>query len=57
MLKWFGNNKMMPNPGKFQYMLLFKHKSLKTEIEDFKLEPAKSVKLLPTTFDHNLTID
>ena len=34
---------MMPNPGKFQYMLLGKHKALKIEIEGFQLESAKSV--------------
>ena len=32
---------MMANPGKFQYMLLGKHKPLKTEIEGFQLESAK----------------
>ena len=57
MLKWFGNNQMMVNPGKFQYMLLGKHKPLKIEIEGFQLESAKSVKLLEITIDHNLTFD
>ena len=38
LLKWFGNNRMMVNPGKFQYMLLGKHKSLKIEIGGLKLE-------------------
>ena len=28
----------MPNPGKFQYMLLGKHKPLKIEIERFQQE-------------------
>ena len=43
---------MMANSGKCQYMLPFKHKPLKTETEEFKLESAKSVKLLPITTDH-----
>ena len=33
----------MINSGIFQYMLLGKYKSLKIEIEGFKLESAKSV--------------
>ena len=45
------------NPGKFQYMLLGKHKPLKIEIEGFQLESAKSVNLLGITIDHNLTFD
>ena len=56
-LKWFRNNQMMANPGKFQYMLLGKHKPLKIEIEGFQLESAKSVNLLGITIDHNLTFD
>ena len=48
---------MMANPGKFQYMLLGKHKPLKIEIEGFQLESAKSVNLLGITIDHNLTFD
>ena len=40
-LKWFRNNQMMANRGKFQYMLLGKRKPLKTEIEGFQLESAK----------------
>ena len=47
----------MANPGKFQYMLLGKHKPLKLEIEGFQLESAKSVNLLGITIDHNLTFD
>ena len=48
---------MMANPGKFQYMLLGKHKPLKIEIEGFQLESAKSFKSLGITIDHNLTFD
>ena len=57
MLKWFRNNQMMANPGKFQYMLLGKHKPLKIEIEGFQLESAKSVNLLGITIGYNLTFD
>ena len=56
-LKWFRNNQMMANSGKFQYMLLGKHKPLKIEIEGFQLESAKSVNLLEITIDHNLTFE
>ena len=56
-LKWFRNNQMMTNPGKFQYMLLGKHKPLIIEMEGFQLESAKSVNLLVITIDHNLTFD
>ena len=47
----------MTNPGKFQYILLGKHKPLKIEIERFQLESAKSVNPLRITIDHNLTFD
>ena len=57
MLKWFRNNQMMANSGKFQYTLLGKHKPLKIEIEGFQLESAKSVNLLEITIDHNLTFE
>ena len=56
-LKWFGKNQIMANPGKFQCMLLGKHKPLKIEIEGFQLESAKSVNLLGITIDYNLTFD
>ena len=56
-MKWFRNNEMMTNPEKFQSMWLGKHKPLKTEIEGFQLESAKSVNLLGITIDHNLTFD
>ena len=48
---------MMTNPGKSQYMLLGKHKSLKIEIERFKLKSAKLVKILGLTMDDNLKFD
>ena len=47
----------MTNPGKFQYILLGKHKPLKIETERFQLESAKSVNPLRITIDHNLTFD
>ena len=56
-LDWVGSNQRIANPGKFQYMLLGKHKSLKIEIKGIKLGTAKSVKLLGLTIDHNLTFD
>ena len=48
---------MVTNPGKFQYRMLGKHKSLKIEIEGFQVQSAKSVNLLGITIDHNLTFD
>ena len=48
---------MMAYPGKFQYMLLGKHKPLKIEIEGFKLESGKSVKTPGITIDYNLISD
>ena len=56
-LKWFKNNQIMANPGKFQYMLLGKHNPLKIEIQGFQLESTKSVELLQISTDHNLTFD
>ena len=56
-LKWFRNNQMMVNFGKFQYMLLGKHTSLKIEIEGFQLESAKPVNLFGITIGYNLTFD
>ena len=57
-LAWFANNQVMiANPGKFQFMLLGKHKSLKFEIKQVKLESVKSVKLVRLTVEHNLTYD
>ena len=54
-LKWFGSNQMIANPRKFHYMLPGKQKPLDIEVEGFKLESAKLVKLLGLT--HNLTFD
>ena len=48
---------MMTNLGKYQYMLLGKHKPSKIEIAGFQLESAKSVNLLRITIDHDLTFD
>ena len=48
---------MKTNPGKFQYILVGKHKPLIIRIEGFQLESAKSVNLLGITIDHNLTFD
>ena len=45
----------MANPGKFQCMLLGKHKSLKIEIEEFQLEPPKSVNLLGIKIDTHVS--
>ena len=56
-LKRFRNNQMIANSGKFQYMLLGKHKPFKIEIEGFQLESNKSVNLLGITIDHILTFD
>ena len=47
----------MASPAKFQYMLLGKQKPLKIENEGFKLEVAKSVKLLGLTIDQNFIFD
>ena len=53
--KWFGNNQMMANPGKLQFMLFGTRKPSKIEIEEFQLQSAKSVSLLGITTYHNLT--
>ena len=57
MLEWYDNNQMLANPGKFQYKLLYKNKTLKIEIERPKLKWTRWVKLLGLTFDDNLTFD
>ena len=54
-LEWFGSDPIMVNPVKFQYMSPGRRKSLKIEIEGFKLESEKYVKLLGLTIDHNMT--
>ena len=56
-LEWFGNNQMMANLGRFQYMSHGKRKSLKIEIKRLKLESAKSVKFLGLIIDHNIAFD
>ena len=48
---------MKTNLGKFQYILVGKHKPLIIWIEGFQPESAKSVNLLGITIDHNLTFD
>ena len=55
MLEWYDSNQMVANPGKFQYKLTLK--TLKTEIEKFKLKSTRRVKLLGLTFDDNLAFD
>lgn len=45
-LDWFGNNQIMVNPGKFEYKYFGKHRPLKIETDEFKLESANSVKHL-----------
>lgn len=51
-LDWFGNNQIMANSGKFQYKYFGIHRSLKIEIENFKLESVMLVKHLGLTIDH-----
>ena len=53
LLERFGKDQMMTTLGKRLYIMLGKRKSLKIEPEGFKLELAKSVKLLGLTIDHN----
>ena len=40
-LEWYDSNQMVANPGKFQYKLLCKQKTLKIEIERLKLKSTK----------------
>ena len=47
----------MENLRNFEYMMLSKHKPLKTRTERFQLEPGMSVNLLGITIDHNLTFN
>ena len=56
-LEWFGNNQMMANLGRFQYMSHGKRKSLKIETKRLNLESAKSVEFLGLTIDHNIAFD
>ena len=57
-LKWFENNQMMANPGKFQFMLLGKNTKNQTlQIQNNTLKSFQSVKLLGLTIDNNLKFD
>ena len=52
-LKWFKDNQMMDNPGKFQFMILGKNTINKLFIIDNKtIESLRSVKLLWLTIDN-----
>ena len=54
-LKWFKNNQMLANPGKFQFMILFKNTINKPIVIDNKMiESSKSMKLLGLTIDRKL---
>ena len=54
-LKWFKDNQMMTNPGKFQFMILSKNAINKSIVIDNKtIESSKSVKLLGLTIDNKL---
>ena len=54
-LKWFKDNQMMANPGKFQFMILCKNTINKSIVINNKMiESSKSVKLLGLTIDNKL---
>ena len=54
-LKWFKDNQMMANPGKFQFMILSKNTINKSIVIGNKtIESSKSVKLLGLTIDNKL---
>ena len=54
-LKWFKDNQMMANPGKFQFMILSKNTINKSLATDNKvIESSKSVKLLRLTIHNKL---
>ena len=54
-LKWFKDNQMMANPGKFQFMILSKNTINKSIVINNKtIESSKSVKLLGLTIDNKL---
>ena len=54
-LKWFKDNQMMANPGKFQSMILSKNTINKSIVIDNKtIESSKSVKLVTLTIDNKL---
>jgi hypothetical protein len=58
-VKWFSDNGMQANPGKFQCII--SHRSIKTyksiPVGDITIVPQKSVKLLGVIFDVDLTFD
>ena len=54
-LKWFKDNQMMANPGKFQFMILSKNTINESIVIGNKtIESSKSVKLLGLTIDNKL---
>ena len=54
-LKWFKDNQMMANPGKFPFMILSKNTINKSIVINNKMiESSKSVKLLGLTIDNKL---
>ena len=54
-LKWFKDNQVMANPGKFQFMILSKNTINKSIIMSIKtIESSKSVKLLGLIIDNKL---
>ena len=54
-LKWFKDNQMMANPGKFKFMILSRNTINKSIAKDNKaIESSKSVKLLRLTIDNKL---
>ena len=54
-LKWFKDNQMMANPGKFQFMILSINTINKSIVINNKtIESSKSVKLLGLIIDNNL---
>jgi hypothetical protein len=58
-VKWFENNGMKANPGKFQFVIC--HRSLPTNesihVSEMSLKPENSVKLLGVVIDKLLTFD
>ena len=54
-LKWFKDNKMMTNPGKFHFMILNKNAMNKSIVINNKtFDSSKSMKLLGLTIDNKL---
>ena len=58
-VKWFVDNGMQANPGKFQAIISHRHiRSFKSiMINDVPIEPQQSVKLLGVTFDVDLSFN